>query len=649
MASRKENLKALFSNARTRLIIVFTLSLLFITILIGYFKFSSAIQGPEATATVSTAPTVRSIPGSTEPIAEYAQLQEKQNVDQAQQAQKTGQSAIPTIIRSHAIDENVEVVGGKGTTGVGFSSLARESDEDTKRSLWLDALKKGNCSQAVISDVRKQGAKLSDIKQACSCTQLKQAGISIKELEPHCPCNELKAAGYNAFQLKEAGYTARRLRDCGFTACELKAAGFTAAEMKDAGYTEGELRGAGYKDDELAKAFGTSAAKTQDRIRDAGCRTDALIKLRQSGISAAAIKRTNGCSAAQLKAAGFTPEELTNALFSPDEIRAAGFSAAELAKAGIAPPKSDLLGVSALQKSSSIAGLPQLTGRTPQAQQAAANNAELQSLIDAQNRQLEEQKYQQVIQQKTSEMLSAAQQSIQNWKAVALQVYMEGQKEEKKEERTTIVSETGAIPGQPAAVVVEGAARAAAIIKTGDIVFAVLDTSINSDEPGPILATIVSGRLKGAKLIGSFNLPANAGKMIISFNMMSVPGAPRTTSISAVAIDPDTARTALSSRTNRHILLRYGSLFASSFLQGFGNAFQSANTVVRIGGTGGGNDITIQNGIGRSTLQNAVIALATVGKTWGQQAQQIFNTPTTVQVYSGTAIGVLFTQDLVAL
>ena len=102
-------------------------------------------------------------------------------------------------------------------------------------------------------------------------------------------------------------------------------------------------------------------------------------------------------------------------------------------------------------------------------------------------------------------------------------------------------------------------------------------------------------------------------------------------------------------KLNNHYLLRYGSLFASSFLEGFGNAFQSANTSVTIGGTGGGNDITVLNGVGRSALENAVIGLATLGKNWGQVAQQQFNRPTTVELYSGTPMGILFTQDLVSL
>ena len=185
------------------------------------------------------------------------------------------------------------------------------------------------------------------------------------------------------------------------------------------------------------------------------------------------------------------------------------------------------------------------------------------------------------------------------------------------------------------------------VIKAGDVLFAVLDTSVDSDQPGPVLATIVAGRFKDAKLIGSFNLPGNSDKMVISFNMMSVPGAVKTTSINAYAIDPNTARTALSSRTNHHYLVRYGSLFAATFLEGFGNAVQSANTTVTIGGVGATtNATTITNGIGRSTLENAVIGLATLGKAWGQVAQQQFSRPTTVELYSGTGIGVLFTQDI---
>ena len=176
--------------------------------------------------------------------------------------------------------------------------------------------------------------------------------------------------------------------------------------------------------------------------------------------------------------------------------------------------------------------------------------------------------------------------------------------------------------------------------------YAVLDTSVNSDEPGPVLATIVSGRFRNGKLIGSFSLPANSQKLVLNFNRLSLKSAKNTISISAIAIDPDTARTSMASKTNNHYLLRYGSLFASSFLTGFGNAFQSAGTTINIGGTTGTGNISVAQGINRSVLENAVIGLADVGKQWGTVSQQYFNTPPTVEIFSGTGMGILFTQDL---
>ncbi|HAU0261284.1 TPA: type IVB secretion system protein DotG/IcmE [Legionella pneumophila] len=1048
MASKKENLKSLFSNTRTRVIIVFTAALLIIAVVIGFFKIRSATTSSIAAAEVSTVPGgIQSIPGVLDPTAQYAKLQEEQNITQAQVAEKTGGSAIPTIIRTQALGEGVGVIGSQ--SGVGFAALAQEELGGPQRSLWIQELQDGGCSKSVITKVMDQGAQLTDLKAACSCVQLKDSGYGLQELEQVCECKELKAAGYNARQLKEAGYSAGRLRNCGFDACELRNAGFTAQEMKDGGFSDGELKGAGFSDVEIAKASGLPDGITADDVRKAGCGAAALAKLRQAGVSASAIRKISGCTAEQLKAAGYTAKELKDAGFSAADLKRAGFSAAELkdagftardllnagftpadlAKAGFSnaqikaaqaelPPgitpqdvknagcdvealkkereagvsaalirqyagcsaqalkaagftdadlasagftpaqisaatplsdaeikaagcdpdklkklfsagvsakrikelngcsaealkaagydaqsllaagftpqellaagftpkqledaglnpasiiadgrvadcsveslkKARAAGVSALtikqtlgcsaaalkaagytakelkdagftaaelkaagfsakdlkdagftakelrdagfsaqelkdvgfsakdlkdagfsaaelkaagftaaqlkaagfsakdlkdagfsaaelkaagfsakelkdagfsasdlknagfsakelkdagfsasdlksagfsaselknagysadelkkagytsaelrnagfspqesavaglqgpdlqQLDSSITGIPSIPGATPRptTSDAASSAEQLQAILQKQNEQLAEQKYQQEIQQRTSDMLTAATQLVQDWKKVETQVYTEGTEETKTSGGESSVPGAGTGAGANNQPVEQGASGAQnqAIIKTGDIMFAVLDTAVNSDEPGPILATIVTGKLKGSKLIGSFNLPSNADKMVITFNTMSIPGAEKTISISAYAIDPNTARTALSSRTNHHYLMRYGSLFASSFLQGFGNAFQSANTTITIGGTGGGNNITVANGVGRSTLENAVIGLATVGKAWSQQAQQLFNTPTTVEVYSGTGLGILFTQDVTTI
>src|SRR5580704_12144322 len=101
MASRKENLKSLFSNTRTRVIIVFTVILLIITVVIGYVKLRNASGGVSGTSSLPQGPVgIQSIPGVLDPTAQYAKLQQQQNVSQASQAEKSGGSAIPTIIRT---------------------------------------------------------------------------------------------------------------------------------------------------------------------------------------------------------------------------------------------------------------------------------------------------------------------------------------------------------------------------------------------------------------------------------------------------------------------------------------------------------------------------------------------------------------------
>jgi intracellular multiplication protein IcmE len=510
----------------------------------------------------------------------------------------------------------------------------------------IAAGRSGDCSVSSLTAARKAGVSATTIRQTlgCGASAMKAAGYTAAELRAAgFTAAELKNAGFTAAELKAAGFSAKELRDAGFTAQQLKEAGFTAQQLKDAGFSAADLKAAGFTASQL-KAAGFSAKD----LKDAGFSAN---DLRAAGFSAKDLKDA-GFSASELRRAGFSPTDLKNAGYSTDQLKQAGFSTAALASAGIDSSQVAGLG-SPDQLQGTVSTMPAIPGYQSPATDAngvqAANSQQLQDIMKRQTQQLADQKYQQKIQQRTSDMMSAANQSLQNWKKVSTQVYTQGTEVVAKKDASGVVvnNQTGEIISQNG---MNGTSvPQKALIKTGDILFGVIDTSINSDEPGPILATIVSGKLKGAKLIGSFNLPSNANKMVISFTTMSVPGASRSVSISAYAIDADTARTALASNTNHHYLLRYGSLFASSFLEGFGNAFQSANTTVTVGGTGGGDNITVQNGIGRSALDNAIIGLATVGQSWGQVAQQQFNTPTTVEVYSGTGVGILFTQDLTSL
>ena len=695
MAGRKENIRALFSNTKTRIIILLTGLLLVVAITVGFLKFSGTPEISGVDKMKSAPSGMQSIPGSLDQTAQYAALQEMQNSDQAKNASVKGGSAIPTIIRTHAFGEGVGLVTPEGSEGgVGFTVLGLADELGPQQSLWLQSLKDGRCSAAAIKQVISQGAMIEDLKRGCDCGVLRENGYTLKELITVCTCPELKEAGFSASNMKAVDFNIEKLRRCGFSACEVRGAEFSAKQMALAGFTQGELKGAGFPSKEIEAANGLPEGVTMDDIRKAGCVPEELAKLRKKGVSAAQIVRMSGCDAAALKAAGFTAKELKDAGFSAADLRAAGFSAAELKDAGFSAKQLKDAGFSAAELKAAgftakelkdagysaeelkaagfkgndlddnmdslgndmIESIPSLSKNKSlpgSGDNAAAKAKQLQDIMAQQKLQASEQRYQTKIKQRANTMLSAANKVIQGWGVVAAQVYVGGQaaaelvngsSEPQKglhPGRSENADNTGSVDSASG----EMQAQAGAI-KSGDILFAVLDTSVNTDEPGPILATIVSGRLKGSKLIGSFNLPSNADKMVVTFNTLSMLGADKTISINAYAIDPDTARTALSSRTNHHYLMKYGSLFASTFMAGFSSAIQSADTTITVGGTGGTTTTEVQNGIDRSTLDNALIGLGAVGQAWAQEAQKNMSKPTTVELYSGTGIGVLFTQDV---
>ncbi|WP_192484415.1 MULTISPECIES: DotG/IcmE/VirB10 family protein [Cysteiniphilum] len=182
------------------------------------------------------------------------------------------------------------------------------------------------------------------------------------------------------------------------------------------------------------------------------------------------------------------------------------------------------------------------------------------------------------------------------------------------------------------------------LIKAGEIVFAVIDTAVNSDQAGtPVMASIVSGSLNGAKLLGSFKLVND--RLVIEFSRLSIPQYQRSITIQSYAIDAKTAQTALASDVDHHYLTRYASLFASGFLQGFGQYYSSYYD------NGYGNDwqsFWLDNGYRPppSTRDAAYSGLGEIGLRMADNAQTYFNRPPTVTLDQGTGVGILFTSDV---
>lgn len=178
-------------------------------------------------------------------------------------------------------------------------------------------------------------------------------------------------------------------------------------------------------------------------------------------------------------------------------------------------------------------------------------------------------------------------------------------------------------------------------IKIGTIFYAVVDTALNSQHPGPAMATVLSGKYTGAHMLGGFSDVHN--RLVVKFTTF-VPKTGAPFAISGYAVNPNTSATAVATNVNHHYLSRWGGLVAASFLQGFGQAVaNSGATTMSTVGTGGATSLTYRPtySLSAETWQ----ALGQVGQTAGQVMQQNFNEPATVRVAVGTNIGILIVKS----
>lgn len=482
-----------------------------------------------------------------------------------------------------------------------------------------------------VADLRKAGFGVADLHEACvSAKEAKDAGFSAAELAAvGFSVGELRDAGFSAQGLKEAGISAEDLRKAGFSAAELGKAGFKPEELKAAGYTDGELVRAGV----VAGSAGSVVAEVSScsvenlkKVRADGVKADELKKrgcsfsaLKNAGFSLSELKAA-GLTADELKAAGFSAGELLAANFSADELRQAGFANEALLQAGVAITNggnSDT-GVSALQDSLGRMGSEQFAGMSDQE-------------LDNFKRQQQAMMMQQANQLFSAWSMSPTQQYVQGEAATKT---AQGSADNVQQGKSTPQTEAAAKAQQTAL-----ALKNSDVYKAGNVIFAVLDTEVNSDETSPVMATIIQGPLKDSKVIGNFQRVSD--KLLLQFSVLSAPKLSTSIAINAVAIDPDTAKTALSSSVNNHYMLRYGTMLASSFVSGLGQAFQSAGGTSQA--TTVGTYITIPS---LNLGQKAIVAAGNMAQQFGAAMAPNITMPPTVKVKAGVSIGLLLMADL---
>ncbi len=506
------------------------------------------------------------------------------------------------------------------------------------------------CSVANIKKERQAGWSALKVKQqGCSVGSLKSAGFTAAELKAAgFSAKQLHAAGFTAAQLKNAGFNVDQLKNAGFSAKQLKQAGFSAAQLKQAGFSAGQLHQAGFTANALKNA-GFSAKQ----LRNAGYSAK---QLHNAGFSAAQLKQA-GYNAGQLKAAGFTAKQLAKAGFSAKQLRAAGYSAkalkqagliaaqlrsagynpSQLLRAGFSPNQASGLASEIAQLKSEIAHQSSLNkhhqhAAVDHADSASINNpdspeAQLARYEKLQQRQMNQQQLENAVEQDQGAMTMEAQKMLAGWSNTSTQMG------EVTVVKPKAVATNGELNGKNGAANVN-------IIKAGTIMFGVLETSINTDEQSPIMAKIVTGPLKGSKLLGHFVRVKT--RVLIKFNLLNVPALSQSVPINAVAIDPDTARTALSGYVNNHYFLRYGTLFASAFLSGISDAIvQSGTTTHYFLG------LPTSTTHGKLSVgQQVAVGMGKVGDQYANVMGKNFDTPPTVKIRGGTGIGLLIMSDL---
>lgn len=175
-------------------------------------------------------------------------------------------------------------------------------------------------------------------------------------------------------------------------------------------------------------------------------------------------------------------------------------------------------------------------------------------------------------------------------------------------------------------------------VKPGDLLYAVIDTGVNSDVPSAVMATVASGKLKNARLLGKFQRFEE--RLVLAFSRVILPDG-SDAQMEGYAVDPDTSEASVASSVDTHFFSRWGGLVASAFLEGLSNAkrYSGAQSTIYGGMNGQTTDQMVWNTY--SPADQAWIAAGKVGERAGKIFEKNFDRPPTVFLASGTAVGIL--------
>ena len=198
-----------------------------------------------------------------------------------------------------------------------------------------------------------------------------------------------------------------------------------------------------------------------------------------------------------------------------------------------------------------------------------------------------------------------------------------------KAEAQTVSAKKASPSGEPAIP-----ASLLKLLAPGKIYYGEVDTEVNSDVPGPVLATIETGKLKGSRLLGGFTKAGDY--VVLKFTSMTLPDGD-VAPLTAYALDPHKLQAGMATDVNHHYLERYGSMLLGAFLYGFGQAEMYNGGTGTVTQFGAPVFIPQMN----TVLSQSALGLGMAGQQLASVTQNNFNIPATVHLHQNDPVAIL--------
>jgi len=199
----------------------------------------------------------------------------------------------------------------------------------------------------------------------------------------------------------------------------------------------------------------------------------------------------------------------------------------------------------------------------------------------------------------------------------------------------------GGAGGDSAASGFEEVEEVEVVIPAGKIVYGQMLLEANSDVPYTVLAEMVSGPLKGWKLLGEFAVLDDVELLGIQFEM-AVNEDGKQYEIDAVMLDPDTGLAGMRTDIDHRYLKRVIFPAAAEFISGYASAIaESGRTSVTVTGetvTTAENPTTDEQEVATG-VEEAADEISTV-------LDEIGDVEVKIVIEAGTPIGVFFTENV---